>query len=89
MLAEFSLKLLYSIMCLKNVQVYGVYIPRKCIDSTHFYSCPFPLKTRPQVLVITPYAEVNYISGERCGGNFDLLFQNSVRKYETLQYLEH
>ena len=47
-------------MCGKNFQIYGVHIPRKCIDSRHFYSCPSPLKTRPQVLVITPYAEGNY-----------------------------
>ena len=34
-------------MCGKNVQVYWVHIPIKCIDSRHFYSCPSPLKTRP------------------------------------------
>ena len=35
-------------------------ISRKCIDSRHFYLCLSPLKTQPQVLVITPKAEGNY-----------------------------
>ena len=47
MLLEFSLKVLYSTMCGKNFQIYGVHIPRKYIDSRLFYSCPSPLKTRP------------------------------------------
>ena len=60
-----------------------------------FLSCPSPLKTRPQVLVITPEAEGNYSfplaaffrksvspTWERAGGNYDLLYQNSVRKYK-------
>ena len=45
MLVEFSLKLLYFTICRKNFQIYGVHIPRKCIDLRHFYSCPSPLKT--------------------------------------------
>ena len=47
-------------MCGKSFQIYGVHIPRKCLDSRHFYPCSSPLKTRPQVLVITPWAEENY-----------------------------
>ena len=39
MLAEFSLKLVYSAMCGKNFQICGVHIPRKCIESRHFHSC--------------------------------------------------
>ena len=32
--------------CGKNFSIYGVHIPRKCIGSMHFYSCPSrPLKT--------------------------------------------
>ena len=50
----FSLKLLYATMCGKNFQIYGVHIPRKCIDSRHFYLYHSPFKTRPQLLVITP-----------------------------------
>ena len=34
----------------KNIQIYGVHIPRKCIDSTHFCSRPSPLKTLPKFL---------------------------------------
>ena len=48
----------------KKFQVYGVHIHRKCIDLRHFYSTPFPLKTRPHVLVITPWAERNYSFSE-------------------------
>ena len=66
MLVEFSLKLLYCTICGKIFQIHGVHIPRKCIDSSPFYSCPSPLKTRPEVLV-SPTAE-------RGGGNYDLLY---------------
>ena len=58
---EVSLQLLYSTMYVINFKIYGVHIPRKFIDSSHFYSCPSPLKTCPQVLVITPKAEGNYV----------------------------
>ena len=51
---KFFVKLLYSTMCGKKVQIYGIHIPGKCIDSRHFYSCLSPLTTRPQHLVITP-----------------------------------
>ena len=37
----------------KKIQIYGVHISRKCIDSRRFYSCPSLLKIRPKVLVIT------------------------------------
>ena len=38
--------LVYSTTCGKLFSIYGVHIPRKCIESTHFYSCPSsPLKT--------------------------------------------
>ena len=52
MLVESSLKILYSTMCGENFQIYGVHIPIKCIGSRHFNSCPYPLKTGPQLLVI-------------------------------------
>ena len=60
MLVEFSLNFLHFTMYGKNFQIYGVHIPAKCIDSRNFYSCPSPLRTLPQVHVITPYAEGNY-----------------------------
>ena len=50
MLAEFSLKLVYSAMCGKNFKICGVHIPRKCIESRHFHSCypPSLLKLGPK-----------------------------------------
>ena len=54
MLVEFSLKLLHSTMCGKNLQIYGVHIPRKRIDSRHFYSCPSAYKTLPKFLSSCP-----------------------------------
>ena len=82
-------------MCGKNFQIYGVHIPRKCIDLGYFYSCSSPLKTRTQVLVITPYAEGIYLfprqhsfenlfppTVEKGGENYDLIYQNSARKNE-------
>ena len=58
-LLNFLSNFLYSTMCVKIFQIYGVHIPRKCINSRYFYSCSSPLKTRPQVLAITPKAEGN------------------------------
>ena len=71
-------------MCGKKFQIDGVYIPRKCIDSKNFYS-----------FLITPWAEGNYPFPRHCcfenlflpaagrgGGNFDMLYQNSTKKYE-------
>ena len=77
MLVEFYLKLVYPPMCGKNVQIYGVHVPRKRFESRHFYSCtPSQLKTLPEVQKpVSPTAE-------RGGGNYDLLYQNSIRKYE-------
>ena len=42
MFVKFCFKLLYSNRCGKNFQIYGVHIPRKCIDLMHFYSSPSP-----------------------------------------------
>ena len=100
MFVEFSLRLLYSAMW-ENFSNYGVYTPRKSINSRHNYSCPSPFKTRPQVLVIKHYRQKEITHSprqhsfenlfpqttERSGGNYDLLYQNSVRKYED--DLEH
>ena len=47
-------------LCGKNFQIYGIHIPRKCIESRHFYPCLSQLKTHPQVPVIIPQAEENY-----------------------------
>ena len=40
MLVKFSLKLVCSTMCEKDSQIYGVHIPRKCIEFRQFYPCP-------------------------------------------------
>ena len=51
MLLEFSLKPVYSTIVGKDSEIYGVHIPRKCIESGHFYLCPpSPFKTLPQCL---------------------------------------
>ena len=37
-------------MCENIFSIYGVHIPRKCIESMHFYSCPSPpLKTQGSI----------------------------------------
>ena len=60
-------------MCGENFSVYGVHIPR---ESMHFYSC-----SRQNFLKIC------FPHDERGEENYDLLYQNSVRKYED--DLEH
>ena len=65
-------------MCGKHFSIYGVHIPRKCIESVHFYSCPSPpLKTPGRIF----WKSVS-LKTEEVGGSYDLLCQNSVRKYE-------
>ena len=55
MLVEFSLKPVYSIIIGKNFQIYGLHIPRKCIESRHFYPCPFnQSKLSPKFLSSAP-----------------------------------
>ena len=39
MLVEFILKAVYFTMFGKTFQIYGVHIPRKCIESRNFYWC--------------------------------------------------
>ena len=56
---------------------------------------PSPVKTLPQVLIITPQGERNYLfppssvfenllppTAERLGGNYYFLYQNSIKKHE-------
>ena len=59
--------------------IYGVHIPRKCIEFMYFYSCPSP----PLKKV---FLRICFLQDESGGGNYDLLYQNSIRKYED--YLE-
>ena len=87
-------------MCEKIFQIYGVHIPRKCIDLRHICSCRSSPKTSPKFLSSYPREkEITHSPrqhsfenlfppiAEMGGGNYDLLYQNSVRKYEgDLEY---
>ena len=100
MLVEFSAKLVYSTMCEKYFQLYGVHIPRKGIESRHFYSFPnLPtqnlrpgfyhnsLGRRKFSLPQTFLKNLLPPTAERGGRNFELFYQNPIRKYED--DLEH
>ena len=82
-------------MCEKNFQIYGVHIPRKCIDSGNFTHTPPHsklatnfLSTRSRQKEITGFPRVHSfailfsLAAKRDGGIYDLLYQNSVRKNE-------
>ena len=66
-----------SDFCGKNVSICGVHIPRKCIESIHF-SHVSVLHSKRQV----EFFENLLPQGEKGGGNYNLLYQNSIRKYE-------
>ena len=91
----------YSTMVGKNVHIYSVKILRKYIESRHFYSYPsLQSKLSSKFLSSSPWhREITHSprqrfsknlfsqKAERGGGNYDLLYQNSTRKYEDdLQY---
>ena len=60
MLVEFSLTCIFQHVVGKNVSIYGVHIPTKCIESIHLYSCLSPpLKTASKIFLkhIFPKAE--------------------------------
>ena len=93
---EFSLKSLYVTMVGKICHFYDVHISRKCIESMHFHTWPRPQsKLSPKFLshplsrqkVITNFPHAAFFrksvssTTERGGGNYDLLYQNSIRKY--------
>ena len=101
MLVEFSLKLLYSTMSGNSFQIYGVHIPRRnALIRGIFTQAPPHSKLAPKFLSsrrrhkeITHYSRQHSFENlfpptvERSGGNYDLLYQNSVKKYED--DLEH
>ena len=82
-------------MCGKNFQISGVDTPGKCIESRHFYSGPPPhsklspkfLSSHPRQREITHSPRHHFFENlfppavERSGGNYNLLYQNSVKKY--------
>ena len=80
MLVEFSLKLLNCTMCEKTFQNYGVLITIKCIDSRHYYSCPYPPL---QVLVITSYANYSFPQAAFFRKS---VFHNSRKKWRKLWF---
>ena len=68
-------------MCFSS---YGVHIPRKSIKPKNYYSCHHsPLRT-PDIHFWKPASP----TAGRGGENYDLIYQNSIRKYEdgTLSY---
>ena len=75
-------------MCGKKFQIYAVYIPRKCIDLRHFFSCLSPFKTRPQVLVIISHPRQQEITHSLRQHSFEYLFPptvwRGVRNYDLL-----
>ena len=95
MLVKFSFNFLYSTICAKNFQIYGVHIPRKCIDSKHFTHARSQSKLTPKFLSSCPrqkeithsprqhsFENLFHPTAEKGGGKYDFLYQNSVRKYE-------
>ena len=61
----------------KNFSNYGVHIPRKCIEYMHFYSCQFPIQNSRQ-----NFWKISFPQDERGRENHDLLYENSIIKYE-------
>ena len=91
MLFGFSLKLVYCTMCGKILERYGVLIPRTCIESRHFYSCPCSLRSQTSSpssyhhkLGIDPgniFSKFFFSQQQkRRGGSYDFLYQNLIRK---------
>ena len=68
----------------KIFSIYGVHIPRKCIESKHFYSSLNPSVKTPSGIF---WKFVSFPQDEKGGGNYDLLCQNSIGKCED--DLEH
>ena len=97
MVSEFSLKLLYSAISGKKFKFYGVHIPRKCIDSRHapphskFVRKFLSSRPRQKEIANSPkqhsFENLFPSTAERGRGNYDFLYQDSVRKYED--DLEH
>ena len=59
----------------KNFPVYGVHIPRKSLNLLFFTHAPVPHSKLLVELFVSPKTE-------GLGGSYDLLYQNSIRKYE-------
>ena len=62
----------------KKINIYGVHISKKCFESKHFYSWRLsPLKSPSWIFwkSVSP-------NSKRSGENYDLLYKNSMGKYE-------
>ena len=80
----------YISPCVAKIFQFMEFIPRKLIDSRHFYSCPSPLKKSPPCschhalgrskLLIPPGSILFPPTAERGVENYKLLSQNSVQK---------
>ena len=77
MLVEFSL--VYPKMCGKNFSIYGVHIPRKSLNLCFFTHAPVH---HSKLLVNVLKICFPQDRREGVGGSYNLLYQNSVRKYE-------
>ena len=70
-------------MCGKNFSIYVVHIPRKFIESMHFLRMP----RSPTQNARQNFLKICFPQDEMGGGNYNFLYQNSIRKYED--DLEH
>ena len=62
-------------MCGEIFSIYDIHIPRKCIESMHFYSCLSPLVKTPG-RILFPSPKTKGVEETM------LLYQNSIRKCE-------
>ena len=70
-------------MCGKDFSIYGAYIPRKCIDSMHFYTWPSSPAQNPRQGIL----RTCFLQDKKSGENYDFLYQNSIKRHED--DLEH
>ena len=65
-------------MCRENVSIYGAHIPRNALNLCSFTHAPVP-HSKLQVEYIL---KICFPQNRRGEGKYDLLYQNSFRKYE-------
>ena len=61
----------------KSFLIYRVHIPRKYTEYMHFYSCQFSIQNSRQ-----DFWKIFFPQDESGGENHDLLYENSIKKYE-------